>query len=62
VNHPPVDEQPLPASRRALFWLMVAVFVMVFMPVPFRSTFVGGTTPTTPSTPAADVTATDTAR
>jgi membrane-associated protease RseP (regulator of RpoE activity) len=36
VNHPPVDEQPLPPSRRALFWLMVAVFITVFMPVPMR--------------------------
>jgi membrane-associated protease RseP (regulator of RpoE activity) len=48
VNHPPVDDTPLPRSRRNLFWLMVAVFVMVFMPVPFRSTFVGGTAPPTP--------------
>jgi membrane-associated protease RseP (regulator of RpoE activity) len=62
VNHPPVDDRPLPPSRRALFWVMVAVFVMVFMPVPFRSTFVGGTTPTSPPKPAADVTATDMAR
>jgi membrane-associated protease RseP (regulator of RpoE activity) len=36
VNHPPVDEKPLPRSRRALFWLMVVVFVAVFMPVPMR--------------------------
>jgi membrane-associated protease RseP (regulator of RpoE activity) len=43
VNHPPVQDQPLPRSRRALFWLMVLVFVGVFMPVPFRATFVGGT-------------------
>jgi membrane-associated protease RseP (regulator of RpoE activity) len=48
VNHPPVDETPLPRSRRALFWLMVAVFVLVFMPVPFRSTFVGGMAPPAP--------------
>jgi hypothetical protein len=26
----------LPRSRRALFWLMVVVFVGVFMPVPMR--------------------------
>ena len=36
VNHPPVDDEPLPRSRRALFWLMVVVFVGVFMPVPLR--------------------------
>ena len=30
------------ASRKLLFWLMVVVFVAVFMPVPFRATFVGG--------------------
>jgi membrane-associated protease RseP (regulator of RpoE activity) len=36
VNHPPVDERPLPRSRQALFWLMVVVFVIVFMPVPMR--------------------------
>lgn len=36
VNHPPVDDRPLPRSRRALFWLMVVVFVTVFMPVPMR--------------------------
>ena len=36
VNHPAGRRQPLPPSRRALFWLMVVVFVAVFMPVPFR--------------------------
>jgi membrane-associated protease RseP (regulator of RpoE activity) len=36
VNHPPVDDKPLPPSRRALFWVMVVVFVAVFMPVPMR--------------------------
>lgn len=36
VNHPPVDDKPLPRSRGVLFWLMVAVFVVVFMPVPMR--------------------------
>lgn len=51
VNHPSVDEAPLPQSRRALFWLMVAVFVLVFMPVPFRVTFAGGAAP--PAPPAA---------
>jgi membrane-associated protease RseP (regulator of RpoE activity) len=41
VNHPPVDDKPLPRSRRALFWLMVVVFVGVFMPVPIRPILVG---------------------
>ena len=34
--HPPVSEEPLPRSRRGLFWLMVVVFVLVFTPVPMR--------------------------
>ena len=42
VNHPPVDDKPLPRSRRALFWLMVVVFVGVFMPVPMRPILVSG--------------------
>ena len=46
---------PLPPSRRALFWLMVGVFVLVFMPVPFRSTFVGGVAPPPPAAVAASV-------
>lgn len=42
ANHPPVrDDAPLPRSRRLLFWFMVAVFVSVFMPVPFRTTLAG---------------------
>ena len=39
--HPPVDDKPLPRSRRGLFWLMVVVFAAVFMPVPTRVTLVG---------------------
>jgi membrane-associated protease RseP (regulator of RpoE activity) len=46
ANHPPVDEQPLPPSRRALFWLMALVFIGIFMPVPVRQTY-------TPPEPAA---------
>jgi membrane-associated protease RseP (regulator of RpoE activity) len=51
VNHPPVDDKPLPRSRRALFWLMVVVFVAVFMPVPLRQVMVGapGSPPPTES-------------
>jgi membrane-associated protease RseP (regulator of RpoE activity) len=41
ANHPPVDDEPLPRSRKALFWVMVAVFVSVFMPVVFRTTLAG---------------------
>ena len=41
VDHPPVDDTPLPPAA-ALFWLMVAVFAGVFMPVPFRASFAGG--------------------
>ena len=44
-NHPPVDDKPLPRSRRALFWLMVVVFVGVFMPVPLRPIAVTGPAP-----------------
>jgi membrane-associated protease RseP (regulator of RpoE activity) len=36
LYHPPVSDEPLPPSRRALFWLMVVVFVLVFTPVPLR--------------------------
>jgi len=39
ANHPPVEDRPLPRSRRALFWLMVIVFVAVFMPVPWRAIY-----------------------
>jgi membrane-associated protease RseP (regulator of RpoE activity) len=53
-NHPPVDLKPLPRSRRALFWVMVLVFVGIFMPVPFRATMGG---PPPPEPPAAATTA-----
>jgi membrane-associated protease RseP (regulator of RpoE activity) len=46
ANHPPVDTKPLPPSRKALFWLMVVVFIGIFMPVPFRATMVGAVAPT----------------
>jgi membrane-associated protease RseP (regulator of RpoE activity) len=36
LAHPPVDDRPLPRSRRLLFWLVVLVFVAIFMPVPLR--------------------------
>ena len=53
VNHPPVDDAPLPLSRKALFWLMVLVFVAVFMPVPFRETLAGIQPPPENATAAA---------
>jgi len=55
VNHPPVDDTPLPRSRRLLFWLMVAVFIAVFMPVPFRTNFVGGAPPEPPPPTSAQI-------
>ncbi len=51
TNHPPVDDKPLPASRKLLFWVMVVVFVGVFMPVPLRVTS-GGTPPAAPAASA----------
>jgi membrane-associated protease RseP (regulator of RpoE activity) len=52
ANHPPVDEdRPLPRSRRALFWLMVIVFVAIFMPVPLRETLAGAPPPAPPASP-----------
>jgi membrane-associated protease RseP (regulator of RpoE activity) len=36
LDHPPVEDRPLPASRRLLFWLVVLLFVAIFMPVPLR--------------------------
>lgn len=36
VDHPPVDDQPLPPSRRRLFWVVVVAFALIFMPVPLR--------------------------
>jgi membrane-associated protease RseP (regulator of RpoE activity) len=38
LAHPPVDDRPLPRSRRLLFWLVVLVFIAIFMPVPLRTT------------------------
>jgi membrane-associated protease RseP (regulator of RpoE activity) len=52
LNHPPVEDKPLPASRKLLFWLMVLVFVAVFMPIPFRTTLVG-MPPPAPAPPSA---------
>jgi membrane-associated protease RseP (regulator of RpoE activity) len=53
VNHPPVDDKVLPRSRRALFYLMVVVFVGVFMPVPSRPILVSGPPPAGEQAPPA---------
>ena len=37
IDHPPVDDRPLPPSRARLFWTVVASFVLIFMPVPLRT-------------------------
>lgn len=37
IDHPPVDDRPLPKSRARLFWAVVTSFVLIFMPVPIRT-------------------------
>jgi membrane-associated protease RseP (regulator of RpoE activity) len=37
IDHPPVDDRPLPASRAGLFWLVFVTFAIIFMPVPLRA-------------------------
>jgi membrane-associated protease RseP (regulator of RpoE activity) len=37
IDHPPVDDRPLPRSRTVLFGAVVASFVLTFMPVPMRA-------------------------
>jgi len=39
INHTPVEDVPLPRSRRVLFWLVVAIFLLIVMPVPLRRAF-----------------------
>jgi membrane-associated protease RseP (regulator of RpoE activity) len=43
ADHPPVEPQPLVASRRGLFWLMVIVFGLLLMPIPMRISMAGVT-------------------
>ena len=39
LDHPPIaDQRPLPGSRVALFWVVVAAFVLIAMPIPLRFT------------------------
>ena len=60
TDHPPVDEQPLPRSRRFLFWVVVAAFIGIFMPVPYRESLAGSDAPArapvtlTPAPPVID--------
>jgi membrane-associated protease RseP (regulator of RpoE activity) len=37
VDHPPVDDRPLPLSRAGLFWLVFVTFAIIFMPIPLRA-------------------------
>ena len=37
VDHPPVDDRPLPRSRAGLFWMVFVTFVIIFMPIPLRA-------------------------
>jgi membrane-associated protease RseP (regulator of RpoE activity) len=37
IDHPPVDDRPLPNSRSLLFWTVVLSFILIFMPVPFKT-------------------------
>jgi membrane-associated protease RseP (regulator of RpoE activity) len=37
IDHPPVDDRPLPPSRSILFATVVASFIVIFMPVPLRT-------------------------
>ncbi len=37
IDHPPVDDRPLPQSRALLFWTVVVSFVLTFMPIPIRA-------------------------
>jgi membrane-associated protease RseP (regulator of RpoE activity) len=38
IDHPPVDDRPLPRSRALLFWTVVVSFILIFMPTPIRET------------------------
>ncbi|MBN2573179.1 MAG: site-2 protease family protein [Deltaproteobacteria bacterium] len=37
IDHPPVDDRPLPQSRAYLFAAVVMSFILIFMPVPLRA-------------------------
>jgi len=46
IDHPAVDDRPLPTSRSILFATVVTSFVLIFMPVPMRPNM--GTSPPPP--------------
>jgi membrane-associated protease RseP (regulator of RpoE activity) len=46
VDHPPVDDRPLPVSRVRLFWIVFVTFAIIFMPIPLRASL--GASPQTP--------------
>jgi membrane-associated protease RseP (regulator of RpoE activity) len=50
--HPPVDDGRLPRSRSALFWIVAALFVLIFMPVVLRITVGSADVPAAVPTPA----------
>jgi membrane-associated protease RseP (regulator of RpoE activity) len=37
IYHPPVGVEPLSPSRRALFWAVAIVFLLLFTPIPMRA-------------------------
>jgi membrane-associated protease RseP (regulator of RpoE activity) len=45
LDHPAVDDKRLPGTRRALFWLVLIVFALIFMPVPLRIALGAAVTP-----------------
>jgi membrane-associated protease RseP (regulator of RpoE activity) len=53
IDHPPVDDRPLPPSRARLFWTVVASFVLIFMPVPIRTNIGAASRPQVEATTSA---------
>lgn len=47
--HPPVTAEPLPRSRKRLFWVVLVVFFLILMPIPMRQTLVGAATARQPA-------------
>ncbi len=45
IDHPPVDDRPLPQSRALLFWTVVFSFVLTFMPIPIRASVGAASSP-----------------
>lgn len=36
IAHPPVSDEPLSRKNQITFWIIIAVFILIFMPVPMR--------------------------